>query len=256
MRENEEMCIIQYTISIKNFQWGLRGMNSVRNAAWLSPSLMCISAWDSIGDIRALENCGAELLHVDVMDGAFVPNLMLGTESVKQLRKLSGIPLDIHLMIEDPDKKIEWFEPQPGEYVTVHVESTKHLQRALDRIRLFGAHPAVALNPATPVCMIEDILGEVDAVVMMTVSPGFSGQKLVPHTLSKLQRMRSMLDRAGLERVRLAVDGNVSFESAGKMRAAGADVFVCGTSSIFAAGGAIESNAARLRRCIADGELF
>ena len=223
----------------------------MRNEAWLSPSLMCISAWDSMDDIRALERCGAELFHMDVMDGEFVPNLMLGTEAVKRMRSLSSIPLDIHLMIERPEDKLGWFEPQPGDYVSVHAESTRHLQRAIDRIRGFGAHPAAALNPATPICMIEDVLGDVDAVVLMMVSPGFSGKALVPHTLEKLARMRRMLDAAGLQHVRLEVDGNVSFETAGSMRAAGADIFVCGTSSIFRKGAAVGQNAARLRQIIA-----
>ena len=226
----------------------------MRNEAWLSPSLMCISAWDSMEDIRALERCGAELLHMDVMDGEFVPNLMLGTDAVKRMRELSKVPLDIHLMIERPEDKLGWFEPQPGDYVSVHAESTRHLQRAVDRIREFGAHPAAAVNPATPICMIEDVLGDVDAVVMMMVSPGFSGKKLVGHTLEKLARMRGMLDGAGLGHVRLEVDGNVSFETAGKMRAAGADIFVCGTSSIFSKGAPIQQNAERLRRVIASGE--
>lgn len=219
--------------------------------AVLAPSLMCISAWDSMKEMEEIQNCGAEFLHVDVMDGEFVPNLMLGTDAVRQLRKISSIPLDIHLMVERPEDKLQWFEPGPGEYVSVHVESTKHLQRAIDRIRACGAHPAVALNPATPLCMIEDVLGEVDAVLLMMVSPGFSGQKLTPHTIEKLARLRRKLDDAQLEHVRIEVDGNVSFETVGRMRAAGADMFVCGTSSIFAKSATIEQNAARLRRIIA-----
>ena len=224
------------------------------NKALIAPSLMCISSWNSMQVMESLENCGVDLLHMDVMDGEFVPNLMLGTEAVKQMRRLSAIPLDIHLMIERPEEKLAWFEPQPGEYVSVHAEGTKHLQCAIDRIRSFGAHPAVVLNPATPLGMIEDVLGEVDAVVLMMVNPGFSGGKLIPHTISKLARLRKMLDETGLGHVRIEVDGNVSFENAGRMRAAGADIFVCGTSSIFSKDAAVEENAARLRRIIADAE--
>ena len=222
------------------------------NKALLAPSLMCIPAWNSMEALESLTNSGVELLHMDVMDGELVPNLMLGTEAVRQMRRLSPIPLDIHLMIERPEDKLEWFEPQPGEYVSVHVESTRHLQRAIDRIRSFGAHPAVALNPATPLCMIEDVLGEVDAVVMMMVNPGFSGQKLIPYTIDKLARLRRKLDDAGLSHVRIEADGNVSFETAGRMRAAGADIFVCGTSSLFSKAADIAENAARLRKIIAD----
>ena len=117
----------------------------------LAPSMMCVSEWQNPGDtLRTLERCGIELLHADVMDGSFVPNLMLGTESVKHLRAASSIPLDIHLMIERPEDKLAWFDPQPGEYVSVHAESTRHLQRARTRIRECGARPMAALNPATP----------------------------------------------------------------------------------------------------------
>jgi len=220
----------------------------------LAPSVMCVSEWSGSEKVlEELKNGGVEVLHADVMDGVFVQNLMLGTESIKHLRKASPIPLDIHLMIERPEDKLAWFDFQPGEYVSVHVESTKHLQRALARIRDFGARPIVALNPATPLCMIEDVLDDVEAVLLMTVNPGFAGQKLVPQTLGKIARLREMLDRAKLTHVRIEVDGNVSFENGRKMRAAGADMFVCGTSSIFSKEGTIAENIARFRSCV-DGE--
>ena len=217
----------------------------------LAPSMMCVSEWQNPGDtLRTLERCGIELLHADVMDGSFVPNLMLGTESVKHLRAASSIPLDIHLMIERPEDKLAWFDPQPGEYVSVHAESTRHLQRALSRIRECGARPMVALNPATPLCMIEDILDDVEGVLLMTVNPGYAGQKLVPQSLGKIRRLRRMLDGAGKKDVRIEVDGNVSFENGAKMRAAGAYMFVCGTSSVYHTGGSLEDNIARFRQCL------
>lgn len=225
------------------------------NSALLCPSMMCVSPWDNPGAaLRALEESGVELLHMDVMDGVFVPNLMLGTENIKHLRKCSKIPLDIHLMIDRPEDKIAWFDIQPGEYVSVHAESTNHLQRALARIRDCGAHPMAALNPATPLCMLEDVLPDVDAVLLMTVNPGYAGQKLVPQTLDKIARLRRMLDEAGRADVRIEVDGNVSFENGTKMRAAGADMFVCGTSSIFWKGASCQENTARFRQCVAEGE--
>lgn len=222
--------------------------------ALLAPSVMCVSAWDGMKDLEALKRSGVELLHADVMDGEFVPNLMLGTEAIKALRRVSPIPLDIHLMIERPEDKLGWFDLQPGEYVSVHVESTKHLQRALSRIRDCGARPMVALNPATPLCMIEDVLEDVEAVLLMTVNPGFAGQKLVPQTLEKITRLRQMLDKAGKTQVRIEVDGNVSFENGAKMRAAGADMFVCGTSSLFAKGASVEENTVRFREVLAAAE--
>lgn len=223
------------------------------NKSQLSPSMMCVPAWQDVsGIISELQQCGVEWLHADVMDGHFVPNMMLGTDSIKQLRKISPIPLDLHMMIENPDDKLDWFDIQPGEFVSIHVETTKHLQRVLAKVRSYGAHPMVALNPATPLCMIEDVLTDVDGVLIMTVNPGFAGQKLVPQTLDKIARLRNMLDEAGREEVRIEVDGNVSFENAVKMRAAGADIFVCGTSSIFTKTGTITENTAKLRACVAD----
>lgn len=224
-------------------------------SAMLAPSVMCVSEWQGSEKVfEQLRAGGVELLHADVMDGEFVPNLMLGTESIKHLRKVGGIPLDIHLMIQRPEDKLAWFDLQPGEYVSVHAESTRHLQRALSRIRDFGARPMVALNPATPLCMIEDVVDDVEAVLLMTVNPGFAGQKLVPQTLCKIARLREMLDAAGKQEVRIEVDGNVSFENGTKMRAAGADMFVCGTSSIFSKGGTIAENITHFRYCVAAGE--
>lgn len=222
------------------------------HTALLSSSVMCIPAWDQPAAVlRTLENAGVELLHADVMDGVFVPNFMLGTDNLKNLRASSRIPLDIHLMIERPEEKLDWFAIAPGEYVSIHAESTRHLQRALTRIRDLGAHPAVALNPSTPLCMIEDVLCDIDMLLVMTVNPGFAGQKLVPQTLDKIARARRMLDQAGRADVRIEVDGNVSFENAVKMRQAGADIFVCGTSSLFAKNTTIEAAAARLRADLA-----
>lgn len=221
------------------------------NKAIISPSMMCISHWtDASGLINTLAQQGVEYLHMDVMDGVFVQNLMLGTECIKHIRKISPIPLDIHLMIEQPEEKLGWFDIHPGEFVSVHAESTRHLQRALARVREFGAKPMVALNPATPLVMAEDVLDDVDAVLLMTVNPGFAGQKLVPQTLGKITRLRQLLDQCGKQHVRIEVDGNVSFENAVRMRAAGADMFVCGTSSIFSKSGTMEENTARFRACI------
>jgi ribulose-phosphate 3-epimerase len=177
---------------------------------------------------------------------------MLGTESIRHLRKASPIPLDIHLMIQRPEDKLDWFDIQPGEYVSVHAESTRHLQRALAKIRSYGAHPIVALNPATPLYMVEDVLDDVDGVLLMTVNPGFAGQKLVPQTLDKITRLRTMLDEAGRSQVLIEVDGNVSFINGEKMRRAGADMFVCGSSSIFSKEGTVEENIARFRACVGD----
>lgn len=218
------------------------------NSPILSASMMCVSPWKQVGQVlEALQNCGIDRLHIDVMDGHFVPNLMMGTESLRHLRQACPIPMDIHLMIERPEDKLGWFDIQPGDYVSVHAESTPHLQRALSRIRDLGARPIAALNPATPLCMIEDILVDVDAVMLMSVNPGYAGQKMIPQILEKITRLRRLLDENSLPDTRVEVDGNVSFENISPMRKAGADMFVCGTSSLFADGGCVSENAQRLR---------
>lgn len=229
----------------------------MKHSPIIAPSMMCVSPWqDGAAVLRDLSGCGAGLLHADVMDGVFVPNMMLGTACIQQLREASPIPLDIHMMVDRPEDKLDWFGVQPGEYVSIHVESTYHLQRLLARIRDLGAHPMAALNPATPLSAIEEVLPDLDGVLIMTVNPGFAGQKLVPQTLGKITRLRRMLDDAGREDVRIQVDGNVSFENAVKMRRAGADIFVCGTSSIFHRDGTIAENARRFAEALAsaDGE--
>jgi ribulose-phosphate 3-epimerase len=161
---------------------------------------------------------------------------MLGTDAIRQIRRAAAIPLDIHLMIEEPGEKLEWFEPQSGDYVSVHAETTRHLQRTLAKIRSLGAKPMVAINPATPLSAIEEVLCDVDAVLVMTVNPGYAGQKLVPQTLEKIKRLRAMLDDRGLCTVEIEADGNVTLENARKMRAAGANIFVAGTSLLFRPG--------------------
>ncbi|MGN1250113.1 MAG: ribulose-phosphate 3-epimerase [Candidatus Spyradocola sp.] len=215
----------------------------------VSPSMMCADALNLGADAVALEKAGVQYFHYDVMDGDFVPNFMLGPDVIKAVRKVSKVPADIHLMVKNPERHLHLFDLREGDVVSVHQESTIHLQRTLAAIRQAGAQAAVALNPATPLCTIEDVLPDVDMVLMMTVNPGFAGQKLVPQTLQKITRLRKMLDESGYAHVRIEVDGNVSFENAVKMRAAGADLFVAGTSAVFRDGG-IEANMARLLDCI------
>jgi ribulose-phosphate 3-epimerase len=205
--------------------------------AKLTPSMMCADLFQLAETIHTFERNKIPYLHIDVMDGSFVPNLMLGTETVRQFRQFTSIPMDIHLMIEDPGSKLEWFGLKEGDYVSVHAETTPHLQRVLTKIRSLGAKPMAALNPATPLCMVEDVLVDVDAVLLMTVNPGYAGQKLVPQTLDKISRLRKQLDDMGLDQVEIEVDGNVTPENAVKMRAAGANIFVAGTSLLFRAGG-------------------
>jgi len=216
----------------------------------LSPSLMCVDFFHLKDTLSALEKEGTEYLHVDIMDGEFVQNYTLGTDFCKALRKNCSIPLDIHLMINRPELKLGWFQPQPGEYVAVHAESTPHICRALQEIRRLGAKPMIALNPATPIETLEYVLDDIDGVLVMTVNPGFAGQKMVPSTLEKIARVRQLLDQHGRTDADIEVDGNVSFENAVKMRAAGANIFVGGTSSIFSKEDSLSNNIKKIRLAI------
>lgn len=224
----------------------------------LSPSMMCAGIAHLPAVLAVFADCGIHSLHIDVMDGCFVPNFTLGTDFCRRLRALTDIPLDIHLMITEPERKLDWFGIQPGEYVSVHAESTAHLHRALSRIRALGAHPIAALNPATPLSALDYILDETDGVLLMTVNPGFAGQPLVPGMLRKIADCRSYLDARGYWDHLLQVDGCVSFTHAKAMREAGADYFVTGSSSVFhdSDGGEnaekIAENCRRLREILGD----
>ncbi len=218
--------------------------------AFIAPSMMCADFLHLGDELETLKANKADFLHIDIMDGEFVRNYTLGTDYIRKLHKYSDIPLDIHLMITEPALKISWFEMKPGDYVSVHVEADAHIQRSLAAIKNAGAKAMAALNPGTPLCMLEDLLPDLDGVLLMTVNPGFAGQKLVPQTIDKIRRLRRMLDEAGYENTDIEVDGNVSFENAVKMREAGANVFVAGSSSVFAPGATVAENIAHLRRII------
>lgn len=216
----------------------------------ISPSVMCVDFFNLSETIAEFEKQGIEYIHVDIMDGVYVPNYTLGTDFIKQLKKHTKIPMDIHLMIENPENKLDWFEFGEGDYVAVHYETTKHLHKAVAAIRARGAKPMVAINPAKPISVLECILDDIDAVLVMTVNPGFAGQKLIPSTLNKISQLRKYLDENGYENVEIEVDGNVSFENARLMSDAGANIFVAGTSSIFKAGQSMAENTAKLRNSI------
>ena len=216
----------------------------------ISPSIMCADFFDLEKTVREFERLKIEYLHIDIMDGHFVSNYTLGTDFVKALKSKTDIPLDIHLMVEKPENVLDWFTFGKGDYVSVHVESTCHLQKVLAAIRERGAKPMVAINPATPIFMIENVLDDIDAVLVMTVNPGFAGQKLVRSTLKKTEDLRKYLDEKGYENVEIEVDGNVSFENAVLMSKAGANIFVAGTSSVFSKDGILSDNIGKLRELI------
>ena len=216
----------------------------------ISPSIMCVDFFKLDETIKEFEENKIDLIHVDIMDGSFVPNFTLGTDFVKKLKARTTSPLDIHLMIDNPESKLDWFEFGEDDYVSVHYESTKHLHKAINTIKSRGAKAMVAINPATPLCVLDAVLDDIDAVLIMTVNPGFAGQKLVGSTLSKIKKLRKHLDKNGYQDIEIQVDGNVSFENAKLMSEAGANIFVAGTSSIFAKGNTLKENLKKLKDSI------
>ena len=185
-------------------------------------------------EIRAVEDAGADMIHVDVMDGHFVPNLTIGPPVVASIKKITHLPLDVHLMIETPDRYIRDFADAGSDIITVHAEAAVHLNRTLHLIRQLGARAGVSVNPATPLAAIEEVLGDIDLLLIMTVNPGFGGQTFIESMLPKIRKARAMLDRLSPD-VLLEVDGGITLQNIGVAAEAGADVFVAG-SAIFLSG--------------------
>lgn len=197
----------------------------------IAPSILAADFVRLADEIAAVERAGADLLHVDVMDGHFVPNLTIGPPVVESIKKVTKLPLDVHLMITNADTFIPEFVSAGADYVTVHVEACPHLHRTIQSIKERGAKAGVTLNPATPVSLLQDILADVDLVLVMSVNPGFGGQKFIPSVLKKIAAIREMLDRIQ-SRALLEVDGGVKVDNAAQIIAAGANVLVAG-SAIF-----------------------
>ncbi|MCG3199592.1 MAG: hypothetical protein GHCLOJNM_04116 [bacterium] len=218
----------------------------------LAPSLMCADPCHLEEEVRRLEALGIELLHMDIMDAHFVPNMPLGLETLRRLRPKTALPFDVHLMVENNDFFIREMAEIGVEMLSIHAESSTHLDRSVALIRDHGIRAGVALNPATPLSALEFVLDKLDFVLLMTVNPGYSGQALVPSTLAKIGDCRRLLDSRGLS-IPIEVDGNVSFENIPKMVAAGAEILVAGTSSLFRPGGSLSRNHAESLRAIRTG---
>ena len=195
----------------------------------IAPSILSAD-FSRLGDeIRALEASGADYVHVDVMDGSFVPNITIGPLVVQAARRITALPLDVHLMIERPDSYISDFAAAGADIIVVHAEATRHLHRTVQLIKTFGKKTGVALNPATPLNVLDHVLVDLDLVLLMTVNPGFGGQSFIPACLEKIRLMRLMLDERGLE-IELEVDGGVKIDNIAEISRAGADVFVAGSA--------------------------
>ena len=197
----------------------------------IAPSILSAD-FTALGDaVAAVERGGADLIHVDVMDGHFVPNISIGIPVVRSLRRIARVPLDVHLMIADPDRYIEAFADAGAAMISVHAEALPHVHRTVQGIRALGIKAGVALNPGTPVGALEQIAADVDHVLVMSVNPGFGGQTFIPRTESKVRDIRALLDRSG-SRAAIEIDGGIDHDNVARVVAAGARVIVAG-SAIF-----------------------
>lgn len=216
----------------------------------LSPSLLSADFANLGEQVALLDAAGAQYVHIDVMDGMFVPSISMGLPVIKSIRSVSDRIFDVHLMIQDPDRYIDDFVGAGADIITVHAEACTHLDRSIQKIKEKGILAGVALNPATSLSAVEYVLDEVDMVLVMTVNPGFGGQKLIPYTVDKIRDLRSMLDERGLK-TDIEADGGVTLDNVGKVLGAGANIVVAG-SAVF--GGDIKENVESFLQYMAEQE--
>ncbi len=195
----------------------------------LSPSILSADFSNLERDIKIVEKGGADYIHIDVMDGHFVPNITIGPDVVKSLRKVTELTFDVHLMIENPDDYIEDFYNAGADIITVHQEAAMHLHRTVQKIKSFGLKAGVSLNPATPVSMLKDILRDVDMVLIMSVNPGFGGQSLIKNVKYKFEELKQMIEEQGLN-VDIEIDGGVTADNLEEVLSWGANVIVAGSA--------------------------
>ncbi|BCJ85130.1 ribulose-phosphate 3-epimerase [Effusibacillus dendaii] len=196
----------------------------------IAPSILSADFAKLADEIKRIEDGGADYVHVDVMDGQFVPNITIGPLIVQAIRPHTKLPLDVHLMIEQPERYVPDFVKVGADLVSVHVEASPHLHRTLQLIRSLGAKTSVALNPHTPLSVIEHVLGDLDMVLLMTVNPGFGGQKFIESVVPKIRSLRKMLNDQGLSHVDIEVDGGINPDTSRVVREAGANVLVAGSA--------------------------
>lgn len=205
----------------------------------IAPSILSADFSRLGEEIKAVEKAGADLIHVDVMDGHYVPNITIGPGVVSSLRKTTGLPFDVHLMIEDPDRYIDAFVDAGSNIITVHAEAVIHLHRTVQTIKGKGVKVGVSLNPSTPLACVEEILPDIDLLLIMTVNPGFGGQKFISGMIPKIRKARELAQTRGLK-MAIEVDGGVTAENIGTLAEAGADIFVAG-AAIFGSPSYIET---------------
>lgn len=196
----------------------------------IAPSLMCADFTKIKEEIEELDNSNINIFHMDVMDGHYVPNVALGVEDYKAVRKLTDTPMDVHLMVENPDEYIDIFAPLGANIIYVHPDTSPMITRTLDNIRKLGIHPGIAINPSVSLSEVEELLSLVDYILVMTVNPGFAGQSFLDYTIPKIEKLASIKDEKGFK---LMVDGAISPERIKQLSAKGVDGFIVGTSSLF-----------------------
>jgi ribulose-phosphate 3-epimerase len=218
----------------------------------IAPSILSAD-FSALGDaVAAVERGGADLIHVDVMDGHFVPNITIGPPVVRSLKRVARVPLDVHLMIEEPDRYIEAFAEAGAAMISVHVEVLPHLHRTIHAIKALGRKAGVVLNPSTPVVSIEEVAGDVDFVLVMSVNPGFGGQTFIPRSESKVREVRRILDLAGNAAAPIEIDGGIDVQTAPRVVAAGARILVAGSAIFYSSD---PERATRDLKAVASGAL-
>ena len=199
----------------------------------ISASMMCAGLDKIFYYMTEFKEAELEFLHIDIMDGEFVPNFALGTDYVKSLRRITDIPFDFHFLVNDPITKMTWFDIDEGDHVSFHYENNNQIEKCLEYLKRLGARPYIAINPETDFHVLDKYLNDIDGVLVMTVHPGFAGQKLVSETIDKVKEMTEYYKEIGKEDIIIEVDGNMSIENAEIFYKAGASIFVAGSSSLF-----------------------
>ena len=212
---------------------GVRESGVERSTARIVPSILSADFARLGEEVSMCEAAGADWIHIDVMDGRFVPNLTYGVKVIETVRRVTSLPLDVHLMVVEPEKYFDDFAAAGANHLTIHAEAAPHLQRQLARIRELGCRAGVAINPSTPVNAVSEVLADLDLLLVMTVNPGFGAQQFIPHSLDKVRRARALLTDAGSDAA-LEVDGGIARSTIANVFAAGADTFVAG-NAVFAA---------------------
>lgn len=217
----------------------------------ISASMMCADLIHLKETVDIFERNQIEYLHIDVMDGDFVPNWGLGVDYVQNLRDMTDIPMDFHFMVQRPEDKLKWMKVEAKDRICIHYESTVQVQRTLEKARKFGGKVTLAISPATPIFSVLEVLDDVDGITILTVNPGFAGQKIVASAVKKTKKLSELLEKEGYGHLDIEVDGNISLSNAKLLRGYGANIFVGGTSSLFTKNYKdLEENIFKLREAI------